>query len=290
MIAINRIPPDRIPQPLREIPQPPKELYFRGSMPDPDMKLITFVGSRGHTKYGREAVQFLIKGLAGYPVGIVSGLALGIDTLAHEYALEYGIPTYAFPGSGLSPSVLYPAANRGLAERIIESGGGLISELTPETKSAIWTFPARNRLMAGIADMVIIIEAAYDSGTMITAHTALEYGRTVGAVPGPIFAESSAGCNRLIKQGATPITCTNDILREIGMAESIPKAQNSHILASATDSELEIYNLLTDNLSKNEISEKLDIPVQTLGITLSMMELKGLILEEFGLVRRNPNL
>jgi DNA processing protein len=285
MVEIHRLSPEHIPSKLLSLPKPPKELYVRGNLPDPALKLVTIVGPRNHTRYGKEAVEYIVRGLSSYSVGIVAGLALGIDALAHEYAIQYNLPTYAFPGSGLSPQAIYPATNRGLAERILHSGGGLISEFTPDTKGARWTFPSRNRLMAGIADIVLVIEASYDSGTMITAHTALEYGTSLGAVPGPIFSDQSRGSNHLLKQGALPVTSASDILREFGIPERLT-TDTSLEVANLTTVEKAIYTILKDPCSKNQLSEFLGLSISEISIALSLMELKGVAKEESGIVSR----
>src|SRR5258706_7241509 len=143
---------DVMPPKLVEIPEPPKRLYVRGNSDIDGKKVLAVVGSRKHTSYGADVCRKLIASLQGLPVVIISGLAYGIDAIAHESALENNLTTIAFPGSGLSDTVLYPAQNRKLAKRIIEEGGALVSEFEPETKADVWTFPRRNRLMAGISD------------------------------------------------------------------------------------------------------------------------------------------
>ncbi len=201
---------------LKEIPEYPETLQMRGSLERiKGTTLITIVGSRKCTPYGKQACESLIKGLAGYPITIVSGLAYGIDAIAHQAAIDNGLPTIAFPGSGLNWEVLYPKQNRTLAENILTAGGMLLSEFENDTTAAPWNFPLRNRLEAGIADMVIVIEAAPKSGTIITARLGTEYNKTVGAVPGPITSPTSAGANWLLQLGAVPITCSEDILREL---------------------------------------------------------------------------
>src|SRR3989344_5297892 len=158
---IKKLTSGNFPPQLLEIPQPPKELFI--------------VGSRKYTTYGKEACEKLIEGLRGYPIVIVSGLALGIDSIAHKKALDVGLTTIAFPGSGLDPKVLYPATNAHLAERIVEAGGAVISEFEPDFRATPWSFPQRNRLMAGISDAVLVIEAEQKSGTLITSRLATEY-------------------------------------------------------------------------------------------------------------------
>ncbi|KXJ98072.1 MAG: hypothetical protein UZ19_OD1000791 [Parcubacteria bacterium OLB19] len=184
---------------LLEIPQPPDQLWYQGNLPPAALKLLAVVGSRKYTTYGKQVIEHLINGLADYPVGIVSGLALGIDGLAHEQALKNNLYTLAVPGSGLDKSVLYPARHKELAERILRGGGGLLSELPPKTAAAPWTFPQRNRLMAGLCHATILIEAGEKSGTLITARMVADYNRELLAVPGSIFSKNSYGTHQFFK-------------------------------------------------------------------------------------------
>jgi len=212
-----------LPAALREIPQPPEYMYQIGDLPDPEeYTYVAVVGARKHSSYGREACESLIAGLAGRPICIVSGLALGIDSLAHNAALKAGLPTVGVPGSGLDPSVIYPASNRGLADEIIRKGGALLSEHEPTTKAMAYMFPSRNRIMAGMSRAILVIEAAEKSGTLITARMALDYNRDVIVVPGSIFSPVSNGCNWLIRLGATPVRNSDDILDALDM---IPNEQ-----------------------------------------------------------------
>src|SRR3989344_5631738 len=183
--GIQELAPEDFPLALLEIPQPPETLYVRGTLPDPtQFYYLAVVGSRKFTNYGREAVERIIGGLAGYPICIVSGLAMGIDAIAHRVALDAGLPTVAIPGSGLDSSVIYPRSNLALAREIIENGGALLSEFAPDLRAAPWTFPQRNRIMAGISQSTLVIEAEEKSGTLITARLAFDYNRNVFAVPG----------------------------------------------------------------------------------------------------------
>jgi DNA processing protein len=207
---------ENIPKALREIPQPPKRLYVAGELPPEDYVCLAVVGSRKCTTYGKDACKKLIAGLKGYPIAIVSGLAVGIDLTAHQSALEAGLPAAAFLGNGISEKVFYPSSNLKFAEEIVESGGCLVSEYSPETKPELYHFPMRNRLVAGISKAVLIIEAEEKSGTLITARMALDYNREVLALPGNISSPNSKGTNKLIRQGATPITCSEDILEALG--------------------------------------------------------------------------
>ena len=203
---------------LLELPQPPKRLYIRGSLKNiENKKRLVVVGSRDCGEYGKQVCRYLIEGLKGCPVVIVSGLALGIDCIAHQSALDAGLTTIAFPGSGLSWECLYPSRHRMLAKSILDKGGAIISEYEPNKRTEPWMFPMRNRLMAGIADFVLVIEAKERSGSLITANLAVEYNKSVGIVPGNIFSETSKGTHSLLKLGAIPITEPTDIAIELGL-------------------------------------------------------------------------
>src|SRR3989344_5127366 len=205
---------------LREIADPPKHLRIRGDLPR-DTLFLTVVGSRKYTPYGKASCERLIEGLRGYPVTIVSGLALGIDNIAHEAALRAGLTTVAVMPSGLSDSVLYPPSHRAVAERILIKGGALLSEFADDFTPQPWSFPQRNRIEAGMAKATLIIEAAERSGTLITARLAMEYNREVLVVPHPIGGESGAGGNRLLREGTTLIRSSDDILEALGMSVEI---------------------------------------------------------------------
>lgn len=279
------IQPFPIPEPLQHIPQPPKQLSIRGTFPD--MKKFTFltvVGPRNHSAYGLDACKTLIAGLAGYPIVIVSGLAMGIDAIAHETALEHNIPTIAFPGSGLDDKVLYPKINFQLAMRILESGGALVSEFPNNQESAQWTFPSRNRLMAGLSIATLVIEAEHKSGTRITARLATEYNRDVLAVPGNIFSKNSEGTNELIRLGATPITCSNDILEALGF--HITETAPLDLFSQCSPQEQSVIELLSSPKQKGDLIRELGIPVHKANILLSQMELNGLIKDVSGEIRR----
>lgn len=280
---------DDIPKALREIPQPPQNLYVIGAMPEPHFIYLTVVGSRKHTSYGRDACQALIRGLRGYPVVIVSGLASGIDTIAHETALEVGLTTISFPGSGLDPRYLFPKSNLALAEKIVENGGCLISELEPTTPASDWTFPQRNRLMAGISKATLIIEAQIKSGTLITAKLATEYNRDVLSVPGPIFSENSSGTNMLLRMGATPITKIEDLLEALGFeieSGASPTQQRLDALFDCSPEEIHFLETLLEPMERDELCRILQKPIHEINMTITVLELKGLIKEEYGEIRR----
>jgi len=270
---------------LQQIPDAPTQLYIRGNFPDEqEYKFLTVIGSRKFTTYGKQACQNIIQGLAGYPIVIVSGLALGMDSIAHQSAIDNNMKTIAVPGSGLDDAVLYPASNRGLAAKILQSGGALISEYEPNFKATNWSFPKRNRIMAGMSHAVLVIEAENKSGTRITARLATDYNREVFSVPGSIFSPASTGTNELIREGATPVTSAQDILYFFGFNETQP--MQSQMMALGPD-EQKVIDLLTEPLSRNVIADSLGMNIIKLNILLSAMEIKGLIKEELGKIYKN---
>lgn len=201
---------------LNEIPQPPETLWLRGSLPSKDAKKLVVVGSRALTPYGEVVCKKLIQGLSGFPISIVSGLALGTDACAHHAALSAGLHTIAVPGSGLADNVIAPQTNLGLAKEILRAGGALLSEHEPNATARPEYFPSRNRIMVGIADAVLVIEAGERSGTLITARLASEYSRDLMCVPHRIGDTNSEGPNMFIRLGAELITSPEDILETLG--------------------------------------------------------------------------
>jgi len=263
---------------LLEIPEPPKQLWYNGVLPGNDLTLLAVVGSRKYTSYGKQAVDYLIKGLAGYPIGIVSGLALGIDALAHESALTHGLYTLAVPGSGLDDSVLYPASHKNLADKIIKAGGGFVSELSPTTPAAPWTFPRRNRIIAGLCRATLLIEAGEKSGTLITARLTVDYNRELLAVPGSIFSSNCAGTHQFIKLGATLVTSGADILDALNIKNEI-KTKTLPLLNLTTE-ENKVINLLSEPLDRDTLLRALTLPVSEANILLMQMEMTNLITYE----------
>ncbi len=286
MTNLRKLNKNEFPESLLEIPDPPKQLYIRGALPNDAHVYLGIVGSRGATNYGKAACERLIEGLAGYPIAVVSGLAIGMDAIAHKKALQVGLPTVAVPGSGLDPKVLYPASNALLGEQIVQAGGALISEFEPSVKSAIWTFPRRNRIMAGLCRAVLIVEAQEKSGTLITARLALDYNRDVLAVPGSIFSDQSTGTNKLIQGGATPILESTDILRALGFKIEEKKKTDEEVFADCSPEEIDILKLLTEPTSRDDLIREIERATNETQATLSMMEIKGLVKEEGGLIYR----
>ncbi len=286
--AVRDVSAGEFPPLLREIPQPPTTLTYRGTLPTPDLPLLAVVGSRQYTTYGKQVVNYLIDGLRDYQVGIVSGLALGIDSLAHEAALRNNLYTLAIPGSGLQDDVLYPRAHVRLATRILECNGGLLSEFAPDFKATKWSFIERNRLMAGITHATLVIEATEQSGTLTTALMCVDYNRELLVVPGNIFSATSKGPHLFMKIGATPVTCTQDIVDALKLTETTP-GQKASLFAPPTNlSPLEgnILKALREPTDTNTLATLLSLPASELNITLMHLELKGFIASEHGIYRR----
>lgn len=278
---------DQFPKALLEIPQPPKTLYIRGKLPDPNFIYLAVVGSRRYTSYGKDMCQKLIHGLKNYPIVIVSGLAIGMDSIAHHAALDAGLLTVSFPGSGLDNSVIHPRSNIRLAEEIVDKGGCLISELEPSWKATLYSFPQRNRLMAGISKAVLVIEAEEKSGSLITARMALDYNRDVLAVPGSAFSSNSNGTNWLIKQGAVPVTCSDDIIEALGFEIKKPIKSDKEKYADCDKNELRVIELLREPMERDELIRQLRMDTGAANALLSIMELRELIKEELGEIRKN---
>ncbi len=201
----------------------PKRLYYIGTLPEKRRPTIAIVGTRKPTAYGREVTTQIATDLARRGVIIVSGMALGVDGLAHRAALDVGGTTIAVQGNGLAR--LYPASHRQLGMDIIASGGAILSEYEPDVAARDFQFLERNRIVSGLADGVLITEASARSGTLNTARHALEQGKEVFVVPGNITSPLSVGCNALLKQGATPVTCAEDILEVIAPELLQPQTQ-----------------------------------------------------------------
>src|SRR3989338_2795528 len=285
MSDISILPKKDFPPLLNEIPDPPKKLYVRGTLPSTDLHWLAVVGSRAMSSYGRQACEYLIGGLRGYPIVIVSGLAYGVDAAAHKAALEAGLPTVAVPGSGLDWSVLYPRANTGLAREILKAGGALLSEFEPCMKATDYAFPQRNRIMAGLCRAVLIIEAKEQSGSLITARLTVEYNRELLVVPGSIFSEESKGTHQFLRLGATAVTSPEDILVALGIAKRDGGQTLASLRADLSEDELRVIEILNAPLSRDELIEALALPITDANILLSTMEIKGLLVEELGVVR-----
>ncbi len=265
---------------LLQINDPPAKMRMIGKLPKTE-KYLCVVGSRKYSEYGKAVCEMLIEGLAGYPITIVSGLALGMDSIAHKAALKAKLPTIAVPGSGLSPKVLYPSTHKNLAQEIVKSGGALISEFEDDFRATLYSFPQRNRIMAGMSHATLIVEAELKSGTLITSKYAIEYNRDVLTIPHSIFSKTSEGPHMLLRIGATPITSSADILNALGFKEKEIENKKKDYSDYSAD-ELEVIKILAEPLSRDEIIRKLSKPVYVTQTILASMEIKGLIEESMG--------
>lgn len=213
---------------LKNIPDAPQQMWVKGTLPPDTLPWLAVVGTRRHSKAAPEIVERLVSPLAAAGVVIVSGLAYGVDTLAHTACLAAGGTTVAVLGSGFDH--VGPPGNRQLAADIVSHGGALVSEYPPNTPGYKANFPARNRIIAGLADATLVVEAPYKSGALITAKYARENGRPVLAVPGSILAETSAGTNLLLRRGALAVTSAKDIAETLKISlEQLNNATTAHL-------------------------------------------------------------
>lgn len=271
------------PERLREIADPPALLYVRGTLDWSQLKpAVAIVGSRRFTPYGEQAAGRLAADLARAGVLVVSGLAFGIDAIAHRAAIEAGGETLAVLGSGNDDAHISPRANYELGRRILEHGA-IVSEYPPGAEAAKGSFPARNRIIAGLSVGIVIAEAAEGSGSLITARLALDYNRSVFAVPGSIFSPASFGTNQLLREGANPVTCVQDILQEI--ASTLPAARGSlprpdavpQPVPDLSPDEAAVFSALSrEPLHVDKIIKASRLETATANSVLGLLEIKGL--------------
>ena len=279
----------RFPPLLSEIPDPPALLYVWGDVAWLRRPAVGIVGSRDHTPYGADAARVLAAGVARAGVVVTSGMARGIDAIAHGAALDAGGASVGVLGNGFG--VIYPAANRTLYERMTASGC-LVSELPPGERPHAGAFPRRNRLISGLARVTVVVEAAPGSGALITSDCALDQGRSVLAVPGPITSPTSLGCNRLIQQGAKPALSAADILEELGLpgvADPGPAARGDKVPRSQPADLNDLQRSLWDALVTEP--KHVDVLVATAGAetgavltALTELEMRGLVRQQPGMV------
>lgn len=282
---------------LAQAPDMPERLFVRGELPAQAVTAddarngsgyiyMTVVGARKFTPYGKEACEALIKGLRGLPVVIVSGLALGIDSIAHRAALDAGLKTVAVPGSGIDDATIYPASHLQLAHEILECGGALASPFPPGMRGTTWMFPRRNLIMAGISHATLVIEADIKSGTLITSKHATEFNRDVFAVPGSIFSSQSGGPHQLIRSGATPVCDVAQLREALGFPDNDQGLQVMNLrLEGLSEAERRTVAELSYPRSVDAIAAALGISASEAGIALSMLEMKGLVSNSAGLFR-----
>lgn len=264
---------DHFPDKLRTIPQPPNKLFVLGNLKELlEQPSLAVVGSRKVTPYGRGVTEDLIQAVASKGIVIISGLALGVDAIAHQAALAAGGKTIAVLPCGLDKP--YPATNRQLARKILEQGGALVSEYPDGTPPLQHHFIERNRLVSGLSDGLLVTEAAAKSGTIHTAGFALDQGKTVMAVPGNITSEQSQGTNNLVKTGATPITSAQDILTALGIGGQLELTE----VLPANEQEAAILDQLKQGITDGQELQTLSgLDAATFNQTLTMLEITGKI-------------
>jgi len=258
---------------ISTIANPPKRFYFIGNIPENRLPTVAIVGSRKPTTYGKEVTYQLAYDLAKHGIIIVSGLALGVDGIAHQAAIDAGGKTIAVMANGVD--IIYPATHLSLSKDILAAKGAIISEYEPGVEARDFQFLDRNRIVSGLSDAIIITEAAIRSGTLSTAMHALEQGREVFVVPGNITSPLSAGCNKLIKQGAHPITCAEDVLEII--APDLLRSQSLLPLGS-TPLESKIIELLQSGIRDGDELQTLSgVDASEFSSAVTMMEISGTI-------------
>ncbi len=275
---IRVITPDdeEFPPLLRHIADPPLSLFVRGSLEHMDVP-VAVVGPRNASQYGKQIAQTLSADLARLQVTIVSGLALGIDGVAHESAVRAGGKTVAVLGSGIDRASIYPRAHVRLADSIVEHGGAIVSEYPPGTHSQPYMFPERNRLVAGLSKGVLVIEASQKSGSLITASLALEYARDVFAVPQNVTSPTAAGVNNLIKLGAYVVTEATDIANIYNIALQKTEPNKEKELSYLSQEEQIILTLLTKEPKHlDELCATSALPSLRVGAALTILEIRGL--------------
>lgn len=267
----------RYPELLAEIKDPPKELYYIGNIDILNRRCAAVVGSRTTTQYGRSTAVSIATKLATREVVVVSGMARGIDTCAHQGALDCDGSTIAVLGCGVD--LCYPKENKELKKEI-EKNGLVISEYPPGTEAMPYSFPKRNRIISGLSEITVVVQARNESGALITAELAAEQGREVYAVPGNIDSQYNLGNNKLIKDGAGIIIKPADVLDAMGI-DMVSKKEAEKVLS---DTELRIFNMLSEvgEMTVDEICMRLQKPPSYVSSIVSVMELKGTVLTALG--------
>ena len=266
------------PQKLNNYPKMPEILFTKGNLPDAKKPTAAIVGARACSPYGRIQAFRYAKILSSAGVQIISGMAYGIDAEAHKGALEGGTPTYAVLAGGVD--ICYPSGNRPLYARILRENGGILSEQPPGMRARNYFFPARNRIISGLADLVLIVEAREKSGSLITAQWALDQGKIVYAVPGPVNEALSMGCHKLIYDGAGIAYSPEILLRELGFnCENKVKSPEKNDLGLASDLKLVYSCLDLRPKSTDFLIQKTGLPPEKIGSLLLELKLSGLVRE-----------
>lgn len=264
---------------LKEIRNPPRQLYCRGDLSLLESRSVAIVGSRTTTAYGKKTAAAISRRLAASGVTIVSGMAWGIDASAHEGALDVGGKTIAVLGCG--PDVCYPPENRVLMADILRHGL-IVSEYGPGTPASRYNFPNRNRIISGLCEATVVVQARNRSGALITAELAAEQGREVFAVPGNIDSPYNLGNNRLIREGVSPLICTDDILEYLGVSG----ADEEDARRRLSEREFRIFELLKEEgeMSVDEVCIRMGMTPSYVNPILAVLEMKGFISSEMGRV------
>jgi len=265
---------------LKEIDQPPPVLYIRGEYLPDDLFAVAIVGTRRVTAYGRQITEEISSFLAANGITVISGLARGVDAIAHQSTLKAGGRTIAVLGSGVDK--IYPPEHRGLAEQMMERGA-IISDYALGTPPDASNFPPRNRIISGLSLAVVVIEAGETSGALITAEFAAEQGREVFAVPGSILAPQSKGTNKLIQRGALPLLSMNDLMQALDLTR-VGEQKAARKVIPADETEARLMNVLgSEPLHVDEIRNQAELPIEKVSATLALMELKGMVRQVGGM-------
>jgi DNA processing protein len=259
---------------LAELSDPPVVIYCKGSVESLSSVCVSVVGSRRATQYGYSVTESIVRPLVRYGISIVSGLALGIDTAAHKAAVEAEGKTIGVLACGLDQ--IYPVANAQLGQKMLDCGGAIISEFAPGIPPSRSNFPVRNRIIAGLSPLTIVVEALESSGALITAKAALEYNREVGAVPGDIHRPQAKGPLNLIKMGALPITSADDVLEILGQVPGVEEQKQEVIGLSAEEKKV-LEGLSREPINVDKLSKQVKLDISALNSILVMLELKGAI-------------
>lgn len=265
---------DAYPTRLKEIDQPPPVLYIRGEYLPDDLFAVAIVGTRKVTPYGRQVTEELSAFLAANGITVISGLARGVDALAHQTSLKYNGRTLAILGTGVDK--IYPPEHKALAEQIM-ARGALISDYVPGTPPEASNFPPRNRIISALSLAVVVVEAGETSGALITAEFAAEQGREIFAVPGSIFAPQSKGANKLIQNGALPLLSVNDLMQALDI-NRIGEHKVARKILPTDETEARLLNVLSaEPKHVDEIRSQAELPIEKVSATLALMELKGMV-------------
>jgi len=271
---------DAYPQRLKEIEQPPPVLYIRGDYLPDDLYAVAIVGTRRVTAYGRQITEELAAFLASNGITVISGLARGVDAVAHQTALKAGGRTIGVLGSGVDK--IYPPEHRAMAEKMMEQGA-IVSDYAPGTPPDAANFPPRNRIISGLSLAVVVIEAGETSGALITAEFAAEQGREVFAVPGSILAPQSKGTNRLIQNGALPLLSVNDLMQALNLSRMGEQKAARKVIPS-DETEARLMNVLGEEpMHVDEIRNRAELPIERVSAALALMELKGMVRQVGGM-------